>query len=297
LPFGWSPLTRNRRKAYARVAARFWIFVCAAVVLLGLLGWGGFKFFRSRSAVQPAVSSGEWVQLTDFDDSAVSPALSPDGRILAFVRSPSTFFGPGQIEAMVLPNGEPVELTHDDGGKMSPKFPPDGSTIAYTVAPLDSDPWKWNTWTVPVLGGQPRLMLPNAVGLTWIDPSNILFSEILIGYHMAVATSNADRSDSRFVYVPPRERGMAHRSAISPDHKWVLAAEMNNGGWLPCRLVSFTSQCAPHQGRSYLWLASLDFRFSPLEYAARWTRTSPSGTPPDISIFQPPKDNPTSSSG
>jgi eukaryotic-like serine/threonine-protein kinase len=39
--------------------------------------------------------------------------------------------------------------------------------------------------------------------------------------------------------VPPRERGMAHRSAISPDHKWVLVVEMDNGGWLPCRLVPF----------------------------------------------------------
>ena len=56
---------------------------------------------------------------------------------------------------------------------------------------------------------------------------------------MALVTSSDNRQDSRDVYVPPRERGMVHRSAISPDHKWVLLAEMDNGGWLPCRLVPF----------------------------------------------------------
>jgi len=42
---------------------------------------------------------------------------------------------------------------------------PDGSTVAYTVFALD----KFNTWMVPVLGGEPRLMFPNTEGLTWID--------------------------------------------------------------------------------------------------------------------------------
>jgi Tol biopolymer transport system component len=32
---------------------------------------------------------------------------------------------------------------------------------------------------------------------------------------------------------------MAHRSSLSPDRKSVLLAEMENGGWLPCRLAPF----------------------------------------------------------
>ena len=31
---------------------------------------------------------------------------------------------------------------------------------------------------MPVLGGEPRLWLPNASGLVWIDKSKLLFSEI-----------------------------------------------------------------------------------------------------------------------
>jgi Tol biopolymer transport system component len=32
---------------------------------------------------------------------------------------------------------------------------------------------------------------------------------------------------------------MAHRSYLSPDGKWVLLAEMDDPGWLPCRVVPF----------------------------------------------------------
>ena len=55
----------------------------------------------------------KWVQLTKLPDSVSQPALSPDGRMLAFIRGPSTFFGPGQIYVKILPDGEPVQLTHD----------------------------------------------------------------------------------------------------------------------------------------------------------------------------------------
>src|SRR5262249_19609908 len=68
--------------------------------------------------------------------------------------------------------GEPVQLTHDQNVKASPAFSYDGSRIAYSVPPA------WDTWIVPVLGGKPRLILPNASGLTWIDDQHILFSEI-----------------------------------------------------------------------------------------------------------------------
>ncbi|MFZ1203697.1 MAG: protein kinase [Candidatus Acidiferrales bacterium] len=216
---------------------RFWALAAAGAAVLSLLGWGGFELLRSKPVAHHAVSSGGWIPVTDFADSAVSPALSPDGRMLTFIRGSDPFFGPGQIEAKVMPDGEPVQLTHDGTAKMSPQFSPDGSNIFYGTGPLDTI--GWDTWTVPVLGGEPRRVLPNAEGLTWIDSSHLLFSQILTGLHMAVATSDGDRSNSRFVYVPPRDRGMAHRSALSPDHKWVLVVEMDNGGWLPCRLVPF----------------------------------------------------------
>ena len=69
------------------------------------------------------------MQLTNFADSAVSPGVSPDGRILAFIRGSDTFFGAGQIYVELLPDGEAVQLTRDNLPKMSPEFSPDGSRI------------------------------------------------------------------------------------------------------------------------------------------------------------------------
>ncbi len=219
-----------RRQRLGRRAA---MWVATATVLLA----AGIVIYRWGAARMPART--EWVQLTNFADSATSPALSPDGRMLTFLRSEGTFFGSGQIYVKLLPDGEPVGVTHDDRLKMGPVFSPDGSRITYaTVEP-------WDTWAVPVLGGEPRLMLRNASGLTWIDSGHLLFSEITgPGVHMSIVTATESRSNERDVYVPPRERGMAHRSYLSPNGKWVLLVEMNNGIWLPCRLVPFDGRGA-----------------------------------------------------
>ena len=114
-----------------------------------------------------------------------------------------------------LPDGEPVQLTRDQLDKMSPMFSPDGSRVAYTV--VDKE-FTWNTWTVPVVGGEPQLWLKNASGLSWTDPAHVLFSEITdTGIHMRVATGTADRAAPRPIYDPPDTLGMAHRSMLSPD--------------------------------------------------------------------------------
>ena len=109
--------------------ARRWLAAIAALVVLAAAG----ALFVSRFR-QPAEPAGrEYTQLTNFADSATSPALSPDGRMLAFIRGESTFFGPGQIYVKLLPDGEPVQLTHDNLYKTNPKFSPDGARIAYTI--------------------------------------------------------------------------------------------------------------------------------------------------------------------
>ncbi len=219
------------------------VSVILGVLLLVALAAGAFLWFRERKAVQPGPA--QYVQLTNLTDSATSPALSPDGRMLAFIRGPSTFFGYGQIYIKLLPNGEPVQLTHDNLNKMSPVFSPDGSRIAYTVV----DPkFGWDTWVVPVLGGEPRRLLPNASGLVWIGEQRLLFSEIKRGIHMAIVTATESRTEGRDIYLPPHERAMAHRSYLSPDGKWVLLVEMDNtGAFQPCRAVPFDGSSAGKQ--------------------------------------------------
>ena len=224
---------RSRRAPMIRAG------VALAVIIAAAAGAAWYRFRR-----QAAPRTREYVQLTSFIESAVSPTLSADGRLLTFIRGPNTFFGPGQIYVKALPNGEPVALTHDNTSKMSPAFSPDGNRIAYTT--INRQTFAWDTWVVPIVGGEPRLMLPNAEGLTWTDSAHVLFSQIQQGRHMGIVTAGESRSGQRDVYWPALDYGMAHRSALSPDGKWVLVVEMERS-WISCRVVPWDGSSAGRQ--------------------------------------------------
>jgi Tol biopolymer transport system component len=171
-------------------------------------------------------------------------------------------------------------------------FSPDGSRIAYTKVTDGS----WDTWTVPVLGGQPARLLPNASGLTWITDSRVLFSEIMgTVFHMGIVTATEGRAESRKIYFPPHESGMAHYSYASPDRKWVLVVEMRNSHSfdVPCRLLPFDGSSAgrqvgpPGTCTSTAW--SPDGRW--MYFGARsggsahlWRQEFPDGTPEQITF-------------
>ena len=174
-----------------RIAAIASTAVAAAAV--------GCALWLGRSAVPPDRS--QWVQLTKFPDPVSQPALSPDGRMLAFVRSPSTFYAVGQVFVKRLPDGDPVQLTNDNLRKMSPVFSPDGESLAYTAVDAKSH---WDTWRVPARGGQPHPWLLNASGLIWTAAGRVLFSEIKEGAHMGIVAAGEDRTKARDLYLPPR---------------------------------------------------------------------------------------------
>jgi eukaryotic-like serine/threonine-protein kinase len=202
---------------------------------------GGTLWFRP----EPEQARDSWVQLTNFPDSVAQPAVSPDGRMLAFIRGPQTFMTSGQIYVKALPDGEPVQLTRDKPSKMSPAFSPDGLRIAYTVSPGVG--WG-DTWVVPVISGQPRRFLTNATGLAWLGGNRVLFSEVKDhDIHMALVASGENRAGARDVYVPATNRGMAHRSYVSPDGRSVLLVEMERGTFLPCRLIPMDGRSAGRQ--------------------------------------------------
>jgi eukaryotic-like serine/threonine-protein kinase len=269
-----SPHVRPRRLGRYAVVSVFVVALAAAATY----------FLRGRSARMPEQS--QWTQLTDYADSVVNPALSADGRMVAFIRGASTMYGAGEVYVKMLPNGEPVQLTHDRQVKMDPQFSPDGSRIAYGVV------GNWDSWTVPVLGGEARPMLPNATALTWIDDHHLLFSEIKSGAHMAIVTSDESRAGSRDVYVPPREAGMAHRSSLSADRKLVLLAEMDTSIWLPCRLVPFDGsslgqQVGPPRAACYnvAWSPDGKWMYFVTNAGGRhhiWRQAFPDGAPQQV---------------
>ena len=201
-------------------------------VLALLVVAAGIGVFYSTRPSAPVTSPSEYTQLTNFTDSAMAPSLSPDGRMVAFKRGEDSFLSSGDIYVKLLPNGESVKLTTEPARRYGPVFTPDGSRIAYTQVTAGS----WDTWTVPVLGGQPTRFLPNASGLTWIADHRVLFSEIKTGLHMGIVTATEGRTESREIYIQPDEHAMAHYSYASPDRQSVLVVEMTG-------VHAFTDRC------------------------------------------------------
>jgi Tol biopolymer transport system component len=224
------PQSKGRTLVWTTAAA----LLALGAVTAALIMW-------RRPAAAPVAT--QYIQLTSFADSATSPALSRDGRMLTFIRGPLTFSGPGQVYFKRLPDGEPVQLTNDGTDKMGPQFLPDGARISYTTG-IGAESPTMDTWVVPVDGGPPQRILTNAEGLTWFTNRagqlRILLSEMTgLGAQMSIVASTERRTEPHAVYSPPPPHGMAHRSYLSPDGQWVLIVEMDVKSWLPCRLVPF----------------------------------------------------------
>src|SRR6185312_14059113 len=98
-----------------------------------------------RSIWLAAVDGGEPRRLTAGPNDH-TPRWSPDGRALAFVRSPArptpprtkaerdAGAGQGQIWVLPLDGGEPTQLTKQRYGAGSPTWSPDGKTMLFTAA-------------------------------------------------------------------------------------------------------------------------------------------------------------------
>jgi DNA-binding winged helix-turn-helix (wHTH) protein/Tol biopolymer transport system component len=220
-----NPATRRRLLAAAALT------LCAAIATTAYLSL----------PAHPSVV--QYTQLTDFTDSATTPALSPDGHFLAFIRGDSSFMSAGDIYVKMLPDGEARPLTtHDSRIKYNLAFSPDGSQIAYTVMENSG----FATYSISVLGGDSHLLLKNAAGLTWLDPHHFLFSRFRSGIHLGIVTQSTTGNNLRELYFPAHERAMAHYSFASPNHKSALVVEMNGqGNWSLCQLISIDGTSPP----------------------------------------------------
>jgi Tol biopolymer transport system component len=245
------------QSAARRPKALLWASIVGVLALVALV----LQLFRVQrpapTGLEPAV------QLTNFNDSAVFPSLSADGRMLTFIRGGgfADSASLGQIYVQILPKGQPVELTHDEFPKEQPVFSPDGARIIYTSVQKG---FKWDSWQVPVLGGFPQPFMPNASGLVWLDEQEMMYSAIMQGVHMGIATSRENGAGRKDLYMPPWQGSMAHRSFRSPDRKSLLVVEMDGGSWLPCRLLPFEG-------------ASMGRQVGPLDGQCTSTAWSPDG--------------------
>jgi serine/threonine protein kinase/Tol biopolymer transport system component len=269
------------------------VFRYAAIAVPIMIAAAGLAWYF-RSPKGPVTMPSEYVQLTNFSDYATAPALSKDGRMVAFFRGGEFFQGTGQVYVKLLPDGESKQLTDDPNPKYDPVFTPDGSRVAYTVHNLKERTWV--TWTAPVLGGPSTPLMPNAAGLSWYGPDRIVFSEVMPGTvaHMGIMTARENRADEHEVYFPNHERAMAHYSYPSPNQHSILLVEMDREGtFLRCRVVPFDGSSAGAQvgpqGACIAGAWSPDNRWMYFNVEVDgsthlWRQRAPDGTPEQITF-------------
>lgn len=125
---------------------RFWIL--AGVVLLAIGVISGRTWLRPA----PTVRSVQVQRLTDFVGVEESPAISPDGKTVAFV---ARVDGRKQIWVRLLAGGAPLQLTRDDADHEYPRWTPDSSSLIYFLAnPSAGEPG--TIWEISALGGTGR---------------------------------------------------------------------------------------------------------------------------------------------
>ena len=118
----------------------------AALIAAGV----GLAWWFGRPSGPAPVPQYTLRQITRDAGYTADPALSPDGKLLAYS---SDRDGDGVLDIWVrqVPDGQPTQLTDHQADDHAPSFSPDGTQIVFV-----SDRDGGGIYVVPVLGGGPR---------------------------------------------------------------------------------------------------------------------------------------------
>jgi Tol biopolymer transport system component len=177
---------------------RWWLIAAFAILAAAGLGFLAARGVMPRTDTSSPV---ELKRLTDFVGMEEFPALSPDGKSVAFTADVG---GRRQVWVRLLAGGAPLQVTHDDGDHQSPRWSPDSSSLIYFSPSLEPD-GQGKIWQVPALGGTAR---PLVTSLSSGDLSHdgkhlAYFHSDQGGLQLTVA--DADGSNPHKVTVLPGE--------------------------------------------------------------------------------------------
>jgi Tol biopolymer transport system component len=113
---------------------------------------GSFALGWLFHASPPALSSWRFTQITTDSGLSNAPALSPDGKLVAY-SSDRGLAGERDLYIKQVAGGQPIRLTLDGQNNTSPDFSPDGSEIVF-----HSNRNGGGIYEIPAFGGEVRLL-------------------------------------------------------------------------------------------------------------------------------------------
>ena len=123
------------------------LFSFATVVLVVVIA-AGYGLYRFGSGQRGPAGPVNITKISSWNKTMDSPALSPDGRTIAFT---SPVDGYDQVFVMLTSGGDALQLTKDESNKNVRGFSSDGTEI-YFAQTLG----EYEIWSMPTLGGNAK---------------------------------------------------------------------------------------------------------------------------------------------
>lgn len=203
-------------------AARYVLSVASLLAIVASIFFFYGRFSKTGGGPQ---TGGKLRLFLSTEGNLSGPALSPDGKMLAYVQGIN---GTQDLYVSRLSGGEHLRLTKDGSQKDDPQFSSDGEKIAFVRHLENSN--QPELCLIPALGGNLVPLMPWAENPAWSpDGSRLAFIVRKPGEMEALVASAADGSDTRILLKGDDVYPFFGRVAWSPDGR-LLAASRSRGG-------------------------------------------------------------------
>ncbi len=199
--------------------------IALAIVAVAIAAWLLGRFREGSRDAAP--SGGRLTRVVSSQNQTFDPAISPDGRMLAYVAEDP----PGQVDlyASRVSGGARVRLTEDLAREETPRFSPDGESISFTVTGASGGPPAIKI--LPALGGAVLATIPGAADAAWAPDGRRLtyIRRGPDGKGSELAVSSTDGSNARAVLSADSRYPFLRHPAWSPDAR-TIAIVRGTGG-------------------------------------------------------------------
>jgi Tol biopolymer transport system component len=207
-----SPVSQSRTEETVAIKKRpAWLPWAAGLLALAVAALGGW-WLRGAGQVHPREI--QFLKLSDFAGLEETPALSPDGKSVAFVADST---GTKQVWIRLLAGGPPLQITHDEGQHLEPRWSHDSASVLYYTPPHVGDE-QGTIWEISALGGAPRRLASSLSGPDVShDGNRLTYFRV---NNKQVELVSADRDGSREQLVAKLPTSFSYRCPRwSPDDR------------------------------------------------------------------------------